>query len=140
MNAPVPGALEQLLAHYLKLERQARAATSTEVLAFSMVNDSQALFGYRHGALLIAGKVRALTGISVVEPNAPFVVFIERMAARLAAGERFALPGAVPMILSNAVAKPLADEYPLSSAASSTLLPSRIAPNAVLMRFIRQKA
>ncbi|MCE1113826.1 MULTISPECIES: efflux RND transporter periplasmic adaptor subunit [Pseudomonas] len=96
MNAPVPGALEQLLAHYLKLERQARAATSTEVLAFSMVNDSQALFGYRHGALLIAGKVRALTGISVVEPNAPFVVFIERMAARLAAGERFALPGAVP--------------------------------------------
>ncbi|NIE74167.1 HlyD family efflux transporter periplasmic adaptor subunit [Pantoea sp. Ap-967] len=96
MNAPVPGALEQLLAHYLKLERQARAAASLEVLSFSMVNDSQPLFGYRHGALLIAGKVRALTGISVVEPNAPFVVFIERMVARLGASDRFALPGAVP--------------------------------------------
>lgn len=96
MNAPVPGALEQLLAHYLKLERQARSAASVEVLSFSMVNDSQALFGFRHAALLITGKVRALTGISAVEPNAPFVVFIERIASRLAAGERFALPGVVP--------------------------------------------
>ncbi|GAB7529236.1 hypothetical protein PS3A_16450 [Pseudomonas sp. 3A(2025)] len=96
MNAPAPGPLEQLLAHYLKLERQARAAASVEVLSFSMVNDSQALFGFRHAALLITGKVRALTGISAVEPNAPFVVFIERMASRLAAGERFALPGVVP--------------------------------------------
>ncbi|MBV6288315.1 efflux RND transporter periplasmic adaptor subunit [Pseudomonas aegrilactucae] len=96
MNAQVPGALEQLLAHYLKLERQARAAASVEVLAFSMVNDSQPLFGFRHAALLITGKVRALTGISAVEPNAPFVVFIERAAAQLAAGERLALPGPVP--------------------------------------------
>jgi len=96
MNAPVPGALEQLLAHYLKLERQARAASSLETLSFSMVNDSQPLFGFRHGALLIAGKVRALTGISVVEPNAPFVVFIERVVGRLAASTRFALAGAVP--------------------------------------------
>lgn len=96
MNAPVPGALEQLLAHYLKLERQARSASSLETLAFSMVNDSQPLFGYRHGALLITGKVRALTGISAVEPNAPFVVFIERVAARLATSERFALAGVVP--------------------------------------------
>ncbi|PVZ39074.1 HlyD family secretion protein [Pseudomonas sp. CC120222-01a] len=96
MNAPVPGALEQLLAHYLKLERQARSAPSVEELAFSMVNDSQPLFGYRHGALLIAGKVRALTAVSAVEPNAPFVVFVERVAKALAAGERFALPGIVP--------------------------------------------
>ncbi|MDO7903501.1 HlyD family efflux transporter periplasmic adaptor subunit [Pseudomonas sp. K13] len=96
MNAPVPGALEQLLAQYLKLERQARSAPSVQELAFSMVNDSQALFGYRHGALLITGKVRALTGVSAVEPNAPFVVFIERAAKVLAASQRFALPGVVP--------------------------------------------
>lgn len=96
MNAPAPGVLEQLLAHYLKLERQARAAPSVQALGFSMVNDSQALFGFRHAALLIAGKVQALTGISVVEPNAPFVVFIERAAACLARSERFALPGPVP--------------------------------------------
>lgn len=95
MNAHVPGALEQVLAHYLKLERQARAAASVEELCYAMVNDSQPLFAFRHAALLITGKVRALTGISVVEPNSPFVVFIERIAARLAAGERFALPGVV---------------------------------------------
>ncbi|MCU1717251.1 efflux RND transporter periplasmic adaptor subunit [Pseudomonas sp. 5P_3.1_Bac2] len=95
MNAQAPGVLEQLLAHYLKLERQARGAPSLAELAFSMVNDSQALFGYRHAVLLITGKVRALTGISMVEPNAPFVVFIERVCARLANTERFALPGAV---------------------------------------------
>jgi multidrug resistance efflux pump len=95
MTALAPGALEQLLAHYLMLERQARGAASVEELAYSMVNDSQALFGYRHGVLLITGKVRALTGISMVEPNAPFVVFIERACVRLVASERFALPGAV---------------------------------------------
>ncbi|MEB6587975.1 HlyD family efflux transporter periplasmic adaptor subunit [Pseudomonas asiatica] len=120
MSAPAPGALEQLLAHYLKLERQARAAASTEVLAFSMVNDSQPLFGYRHGALLIAGKVRAMTGISVVEPNAPFVVFIERLAACLAAGERFALPGAVP---SESVDQASRDDWQALSAPHAFWLP-----------------
>ncbi|MGH8380060.1 efflux RND transporter periplasmic adaptor subunit [Pseudomonas sp.] len=95
MNAPVPGVLEQLLAHYLGLERQARAAATVEALAFGMVNDGQPLFGYRHAALLIAGKVRALTGISVVEPNAPFVAFIERAAGRLAASKRLASAGTV---------------------------------------------
>lgn len=71
MNAPVPNAMEQLLAHYLRLEHQARAATTVETLGYSMVNDAQPLFAFRHAALVIAGKVRALTGISVVEPNAP---------------------------------------------------------------------
>ncbi|CAM3965337.1 multidrug resistance protein MdtN [compost metagenome] len=90
MNAPVPGVLEQLLAHYLGLERQARAAATVEALAFAMVNDGQALFGYRHAVLLIAGKVRALTGISVVEPNAPFVAFIERAVGCLEAAKHLA--------------------------------------------------
>lgn len=82
MNAPVAGA-ERIFAQFLALESQARRADSCERLAFSMVNDSQALIGFRHAALLIAGKVRALTGISVVEPNAPFVSFVERVAAEL---------------------------------------------------------
>lgn len=95
MNAPAPNALEQLLAHYLHLEHQARAAASVEALAYSMVNDAQPLFAFRHAALLIAGKVRALTGISVVEPNAPFVAFIEHAGAQLAKGERLATAGPV---------------------------------------------
>lgn len=83
MNAAAPGAVERVFALFLGLQQQARQKTSTEQLAFAMVNDGQSLFGFRHAALLIAGKVQALTGISLVEPNAPFVAFVERAAAQL---------------------------------------------------------
>ncbi|MCQ4240267.1 efflux RND transporter periplasmic adaptor subunit [Stutzerimonas stutzeri] len=83
MNAPLPGTAERVFAAFLGLERQARRAGNVEQLAFAMVNDGQALFGFRHAALLIAGKVQALTGISVVEPNAPFVAFVERAVSQL---------------------------------------------------------
>lgn len=83
MNAPLPGTAERVFALFLGLEQQARKAGSTEQLAYAMVNDGQALFGFRHAALLIAGKVQALTGISVVEANAPFVAFVERAASAL---------------------------------------------------------
>ncbi|WFF43168.1 HlyD family efflux transporter periplasmic adaptor subunit [Salinicola endophyticus] len=78
-----PATPERVFAQFLGLERQARKAASTEQLAFAMVNDGQALFGFRHAALLIAGKVRALTGVSVVEPHAPFVAFVERAVGAL---------------------------------------------------------
>ncbi|WIX34413.1 HlyD family efflux transporter periplasmic adaptor subunit [Salinicola sp. JS01] len=74
---------DNLFARFLGLEQQARKATTAAQLAFAMVNDGQALFGIRHAALLIAGKVRALTGVSVVEPHAPFVAFVERAAGAL---------------------------------------------------------
>ncbi|QTN44038.1 HlyD family efflux transporter periplasmic adaptor subunit [Ectopseudomonas mendocina] len=83
MNAPLPGTAERVFALFLGLEQQARKAASTEQLAFAMVNDGQALFGFRHAALLIAGKVQALTGISVVEAHAPFVAFVERATSTL---------------------------------------------------------
>ncbi|WP_248915134.1 efflux RND transporter periplasmic adaptor subunit [Pseudomonas moorei] len=83
MNAPLAGGAEQVFARFLELERQTRAARTTEQLAFSLTNDGQAFFGFRHAALLIAGKVRAVTGVSVVEPNAPFVAFVEQAVAQL---------------------------------------------------------
>ena len=83
MNAPLSGTAERVFALFLGLQQQARRAGTVEQLAFAMVNDGQALFGFRHAALLIAGKVQALTGISVVEPNAPFVAFVERAVSRL---------------------------------------------------------
>ncbi|MPT20401.1 MAG: HlyD family efflux transporter periplasmic adaptor subunit [Pseudomonas sp.] len=88
MNAPLPGTAERVFALFLGLEQQARKAGNTEQLAFAMVNDGQALFGFRHAALLIAGKVQALTGISVVEAHAPFVAFVERATATLLKQER----------------------------------------------------
>ena len=41
------------------------------------------MFGFRHAALLIAGKVQAVTGVSAVDPNAPFVAFVEQAVAQL---------------------------------------------------------
>ncbi|UZE24021.1 HlyD family efflux transporter periplasmic adaptor subunit [Pseudomonas sp. B21-056] len=83
MNAPVMGSAEQVFARFLDLERQTRAARNPAQLSYSLVNDGQALFGFRHAALLIAGKVQAVTGISAVEPNAPFVAFVEQAVAQL---------------------------------------------------------
>ncbi|CDF92466.1 MULTISPECIES: efflux RND transporter periplasmic adaptor subunit [unclassified Pseudomonas] len=83
MNAPVMGSAEQVFARFLDLERQTRAARNPAQLSYSLVNDGQALFGFRHAALLIAGKVQAVTGVSAVEPNAPFVAFVEQAVAQL---------------------------------------------------------
>lgn len=88
MNAPVSGGAEQVFARFLDLERQTRAARTPAQLAYSLVNDGQALFGFRHAALLIAGKVQAVTGVSAVEPNSPFVAFVEQAVAQLFKGEQ----------------------------------------------------
>ncbi|MGY2223594.1 efflux RND transporter periplasmic adaptor subunit [Pseudomonas gingeri] len=97
MNAPVAGAAERVFAQFLDLERLTRAARTTEQLAYSLVNDGQALFGFRHAALLIAGKVRAVTGVSSVEPNAPFVAFVEQAVAQIFKLERAKPATVVPM-------------------------------------------
>jgi multidrug resistance efflux pump len=85
MTAQVPGPAERVFAQFLALQNQARAATDIDNLAYVLVNNAQPLFGYRHAALLIAGKVRAVTGISVIEPHAPFVAFVESAANQLLA-------------------------------------------------------
>lgn len=74
---------ERIFAEVIHLEHLARSASTSETLAYSMVNDSQALFGFRHVALVINGRVRAVTGVSVPDPHAPFVAFIERAGKQL---------------------------------------------------------
>ncbi|MEQ9997835.1 efflux RND transporter periplasmic adaptor subunit [Pectobacterium versatile] len=70
-------------ARFLDLEQQARAANSTEELAYCIVNDSQPLFSFRHAALVINGKVRAVTSVTQPAPHAPFVAFVERACTQL---------------------------------------------------------
>ena len=96
MSAALPGLAERVFAQFLQLERQARAAKNIDSMAYVLANDAQGLFGYRHAALLIAGKVRALTGVSVVEPNAPFVAFVEHAASQLLAQERSTQAQVIP--------------------------------------------
>lgn len=95
MSAATPGLAERLFAQLMALQRQARAAASSDALAYAIVNDSQPLFGFRHAALLIGGRVRALTGVSVVEPNAPFVAFAERVCRECETGE----PSMAPQVV-----------------------------------------
>ncbi len=76
-----------VFARFLDIEQQARAAASSEALAYCIVNASQPLFGYRHAALIINGRVRAVTGVTQPAPHAPFVAFIERASARLQAAD-----------------------------------------------------
>ncbi|MET1077876.1 MAG: HlyD family efflux transporter periplasmic adaptor subunit [Pseudomonas sp.] len=113
MNAPVASAAERLFAHFLTLERQARAAADSDSLAYCLVNDGQGLFGFRHAALLIGGRVRALTGVSQVEPHAPFVAFVERACGQLLKQQRLAEPGVVELHHLDAAA--LAEAQALSA-------------------------
>lgn len=88
MNGTGLPAAERVLAEFFQLERNARAAKTSETLAWSIVNDGQKLFGFRHVALIINGRVRAVTGVAVPDPHAPFIAFIERAAKQLIAGEQ----------------------------------------------------
>ncbi|MFJ5491207.1 efflux RND transporter periplasmic adaptor subunit [Pectobacterium carotovorum] len=78
-------------ARFLDLEQQARAANSIEELAYCIVNDSQPLFSFRHAALVINGKVRAVTGVTQPAPHAPFVAFVERACTLLSSVDEKAL-------------------------------------------------
>ncbi len=102
MTAAQQHPTERLFAEFLSLERQARAARDIDGLAYALVNDAQALFGYRHAALLIAGRVRALTAVSVVEPHAPFVAFVENATGQLLAQGRLDKPQVVTADTLNA--------------------------------------
>lgn len=77
-----------VFARFLDVERQARAAATSEELAYCIVNDSQPLFGFRHAALIINGRVRAVTGVTQPAPHAPFVAFIERACIQLQAADK----------------------------------------------------
>lgn len=77
-----------LFARFLDIERQARSAQRTEELAYCMVNQSQELFGFRHAALVINGKVRAVTGVTQPAPHAPFVAFVERACTQLQSNQQ----------------------------------------------------
>ncbi len=87
MSTPVSAqnASAAMFARFLDVEQQARAAKNSEELAYCIVNNSQPLFGFRHAALVINGRVRAVTGVTQPAPHAPFVAFIERACARLQA-------------------------------------------------------
>ncbi|KAA3651817.1 MAG: HlyD family efflux transporter periplasmic adaptor subunit [Proteobacteria bacterium] len=70
--------------HLLQLGRRARAAASAAELGFIATNETRALLPYRQAVLWLAdGGVTTLSGVAAVEANAPYVQWLERVAAQL---------------------------------------------------------
>lgn len=71
----------QALATLVQLEKRVRACTTVQELAYLIVNDTHSLAPYRQAALWRAdtGEVQALSGLSVAERHAPFVVWLQEV-------------------------------------------------------------
>ena len=91
MTAPLP----PLLA-LLQLAERARQSATPEELRFVLVNETHTLAPYRQAVLLDAkGKVLAISGIPLIDPQTPFVLWVQRLFASLENP-----PGQEPMPLS----------------------------------------
>lgn len=89
---PLPSATAEAqlfgLSTLVQLVKRARHAASVQELGFIAVNETHSLVPFRQAALWRrdrhrAGRVVALSGVPVVERNAPFTVWIERLFAEL---------------------------------------------------------
>ena len=75
-TSPLPGLLH--------LSERARQAATASELAFVMVNETFGLVGYRQAVLWAAGRVEAVSGVPMVEADAPFVQWLARLLRPLA--------------------------------------------------------
>jgi multidrug resistance efflux pump len=77
---------------FLQLERAARHAEDEAALGFTLVNETRRLVSYRQAALLdLRGgrpQVRAVSGVAVLDRNAPMIRWLGRVAERLARASR----------------------------------------------------
>ncbi|MEO5378207.1 MAG: HlyD family efflux transporter periplasmic adaptor subunit [Magnetococcus sp. DMHC-6] len=68
----------------LQLAERARGVTTVEELLFVIVNETHALVSYRQAVLWNGdGKVVALSGIPVLDPQVPFILWLQRLYSQL---------------------------------------------------------
>lgn len=73
----------RLLAVLLSLGRRAREAEDEAELGFILANETRNLVEYRQAAIWLADEgVSALSGIAVVEHNAPYVQWLQKISRR----------------------------------------------------------
>jgi multidrug resistance efflux pump len=86
----VPGV--NVTALLLRLLGEARRVPSQDALAFLIADDTRSLIGYRRLTLLVPGsvarlgdrpRVRAVSGVSILDRSAPFVPWVEAAAAAI---------------------------------------------------------
>ena len=113
---------QQALARFIQHEREVRSAATVEALAYCLVNRSQELLGYRHAALLVGGRVQAVTGVAIPEPHAPFVAFVEAACQALLTQGRLQQAEPIPASL---LSTQLQQDWLSLSAAEVLWLPLR---------------
>ena len=118
---PAPSNLEAQvfgLSTLAQLEKRARHAGTVSELAFIVVNETLALAPYRQAIVWRRdrpgkGRILAVSGTPVVERNAPFTLWLERVLARLDRGNEPAAVRAVgPGDLPEALAAEWSDWLP----------------------------
>jgi hypothetical protein len=97
-SAAAPSANEAALRRLsivLQLQRRLRQAKSVEELAFVAVNEFHALIGFRQAVLFVRGQPVAISGLTTVERDAPFPVWVAHaMRKHLAGGKGASLTSA----------------------------------------------
>ena len=89
------------LSTLVQLVKRARHAATAQELAFIIVNEAHSLVPYRQAALWRrdghgSGKIVALSGVPVVERNAPFTIWMNSVLARL--DDKAPSPAARPVV------------------------------------------
>jgi len=74
-----------VISQLLQLEKNFRKAQSIEELAYVLVNDSRYVFDYRQAVLwrMDNHEVFTVSGIAVVDHNAPFIVWLKNICQQL---------------------------------------------------------
>ncbi len=91
----LPKAAYASFSAFLQLERSARHAQTPEALRYVMVNETKRLLDYRQAALALfvppaAPRIEAIAGVAILERNAPFLRWQERVMAQRATTEQVA--------------------------------------------------
>jgi hypothetical protein len=75
------------LATLLQLEKTFRNADTAEALAYTLVNDSRGLIEFRQAALwrIDSSEVIAVSGLAVIDTNAPYIFWLKRVFKQLSA-------------------------------------------------------
>lgn len=79
------------LATLLQLEAEARRAESEKALQFLMVNETRRLINYRQAFVITTAgagshRVEAASSLSIIDPNVPFVTWLESTVNKLPPG------------------------------------------------------
>lgn len=74
---------QNALATLLYLAKRSRDAVDTSELRFVVCNETHALVGYRQAALWLNESVGNLSGITSIEANAPYVLWLDRLMKHL---------------------------------------------------------